>query len=544
MSRRSNDLVTSLQRARRRFVKMLKPHRALLTAPMWIVGTVLDRSMHAIGRTVAAVCIWVARRIFRLPLLAFRRVIAWFDQSSSQWRSRINLRYLLQGLPAVLVMFAMAIPLVARDKGKNLGTYEIEAQTALRGGEYERAELLYRALVQTEPDADEYRFRLALANQGLGRHQIAATMMAELAPENAPGNAAAHYWQAERLMTDLLDAETAKHIENHLRLALQAKSNYPEAQGKLGEFYLLTGQLDKAEEHLLAGTDENPALWIQLARLHVLQGKPVEAQADGQRALEHFKQKAEADLDDANSRLLWAESLVFLDRYDDAARVLSDGVKMSDDPRYSQALGRVFFKWSELLRSQPNVNPLHLYELLVRAYTSSPDNPLLLRRMIQGLRSRGDDAKLVRSVIRTLLDREQSLAILNLLLAIDADFRKQPEEAAEYLAKAAAIDSRAPSIIARMSMTFVEYPPMQYQQAIDVVNLGLSAWPEQTDLLYQRGLVRFRKGSYAEAMVDLNAVAAKRPGDFRAHFLLAKLYQNFGMQEQADKHRALARAPD
>jgi tetratricopeptide (TPR) repeat protein len=521
-------------------------------------------------------------RLIRWPFMEIARALRWLRFGLGGWWPRARLRHLVQGVPAVIVLLASTLPLVAhggnvisrlsgkllKGGGKNLTLYEHEAYDAEKAGDdakrnaeraatsaereaelekaeaaYSMAELYYRALTQLDPKNDEFRYHLGLNSYWIGDHERANAIMVDLAPQKEQGYPPAHYWQGRMLMNRAaLSKDDAEAAEVHLMRAIRGSPTFADAHMWLGRLYLAEQRLEQAEPHLLRAAEVRPELWLDLAQLHRQQGKNARAREDAERAMAHFQDTADLDLDNLEARLSWSDALMLLERFDTAAEVLTEGTKTSSDPRLTQRLSRAYLLWSESLRLKKGAKPQDQQALLVRSFTAQPTNPLLLRRLSMGLQGPSADAALVRGVLRALQAQGESLSIVELLLALDADSHGDAAATAGHLRKAAEFDPKLPMFIANLAISFRETQPIMPQEALALANLGLHVWPRDPDLLYARGYLLLRGDQWVDALFDLEAALAKRPGDPQLHRLIASVYKQLNMPEKAAQHLSRATA--
>lgn len=504
-----------------------------------------------------------------LPLIMLGQALRWFFSELTGWWPRASFAHLLQGLPAVAVVLLTALPLVL-GRGKDTVHYEEAGLEALDSGDFEKADFCFRAVVDQKPDNEEFRYQLALAAEKVGdleranaimsllskttekelkalaqaistgnRERVNA-IMTELDEVTEPGYPSSNLWLARHLLQARRSIQANVMAEYHLKRAIQASPEYADAHQELGMMYMLNGRIKEAEPHLLKAAEGRPELWINVARMRVLEGNQNQARLDAQKALDYYRSRAESNLDDVQSRLFWAESLVFLEHFDAAAAVLIDGMKYVVDPRLPQAVSRVYLMWAEVLRAHPGTsNASHQQVLLSRSFQFNPRNPMLLRRLIAGLKDNGADGRLIRPIVRGLLSRGQDLAILNVLLAIEADAHDRRTAADDYLVKARKIDPKIVATAAELALSFVEMEPPQLGEASYLVAVALREWPQDADLLFASGYISYRRGLWPKALFDLEAALPKKSRSVTIHRLLADVCEHLGMDERAQEHLAL-----
>lgn len=475
-----------------------------------------------------------------LPFFEFLRACRWIFGNLAGWWPRASLIHLAQGLPAIMVVAATAMPLVIRG-GDNLNLYDRAAQDAYYERDFEKAEVCFRALTEKMPESDRYRFGLAMTADALNEHERAMAIMKSIADTTKQGFPQAHFWLARF-------AASVAEKEAHLKRAIQGEPNFAAAHADLGTLYLSLNRLAEAEPHLLKG--RSPELWLKIAELRVRQGDAKRAREGAENAVEYYRKRAEVNPADVPSRIYWATALGFLNEYQAAADVLSNGMKFSSDPQLARAYGSMLFRWAEVLRAGGSVNAASQQTLLVRAFQNNPTDFLLLRRLIDGLKRQtagekdpSEDVVLVRSVLRTLLSQGQSLGLVEMLMAIDADARHQPSSASSYLRRARDLDPKVPLLLGQLAVAFAEMPPKpQPAEGFQLLELGLHAWPQDPEVLYARGCLYLRDRKWVEALMDLEAALSKKSNRADVHRKMAIAYENLGMQDKAESHLERATA--
>ena len=174
-----------------------------------------------------------------------------------QWCGGMKFRLFLQGLPALAagvgLLLLTAFSLMAP-------AYEVETRyleqgrIASQAKDYPLALTCFERVCAQGGDRPEVLYEMALTAEAMGQRERAALLMRQLAPLDKQGYGDAHLWHAVRLLQGTQTATVLKAAEAHLLRALQGEvKNREFVHGLLGDVYLVTGQLDQAEEHLLKG---------------------------------------------------------------------------------------------------------------------------------------------------------------------------------------------------------------------------------------------------------------------------------------------------
>ena len=149
-------------------------------------------------------------------------------------------RYLLQGVPAIVVLLLAAIQTVVaalprRDWSSSIGSM----RSALAHDEPSDAIVAYRRLLDLDPRDPETCFQFALACEQVGESQRAEELIDRLAPRNHTGYAPAHLRQAQRAMAVRpLSREAAEAAHSHLERALQLQPGSGPANAMMARLFL------------------------------------------------------------------------------------------------------------------------------------------------------------------------------------------------------------------------------------------------------------------------------------------------------------------
>lgn len=480
------------------------------------------------------------------PFVELGRFLAWMGGWLLQWPHMLNFRFLLQGLPALLVALGVTV-LFAYPAKTDQDVYLRAAINANESEDYEAALVYYKSLLSISPEKEAFRFGLALTYEKLGDYNRARALMEALAPRDRAGYPPAHHWVAIQLLSGPRDAKTIQNAQIHLMRVVEANDNAYEAHATLGKLYLANGDPRNAEVHLTKAAPKMPELWLALARVHVLQGKRETALQEVQRVLSEFEPVEKKRLDAVEARLYCAEALLFLERFSDAAALLQKGLAInSAEHRYGALLSRVNYIWADRLKAtSAGGNVQQQYTLLQRAYLADPSNVLVLRRIVTGLSSAETvEANAMSTMVQELANMHPESAMLRFFIAHDMTVRGQQNLVDSELAQArklAEVDSKAPPQIAELSRFLLDRASTtdvpQPELAFRLVDLGLRCWPDQPDLRHARGYFRARAQRWPEALMDLEAVLAQGHRDRRLHWTLADVYEHLGMSKQAAEHR-------
>ncbi len=267
-------------------------------------------------------------------------------------------RHLQRGLPAVLagvVVLVVAGAVACTDSNQVRMRYFDQAALHFNRRDYQAARICFERIVHEGGDLGtrEIRYNLAVCLDVLGESDRATALIDQLAPHDRRGFAPAHVWQARRMWSG--SNHTPAEIragEEHLLRALQDSPNASEPSALLGQFYLAAGRAAQALPYLEAAARERPEVLLPLARAELALDKRTRARDRAREARQLFKSRAEADLDDHDSRLLWVEANLILNDFPAAADALHREAVLKSDERYPRALAQVYLAWSDSLERE------------------------------------------------------------------------------------------------------------------------------------------------------------------------------------------------
>jgi len=140
------------------------------------------------------------------------------------------------------------------------------AQLHHRSGNFEKAENMYRSILNKEPENSEATHLLGLIALQSGKHSLAQELFQtaiELNSQNPViyGNQATNYWmQGDQ-----------KNAEAYYQKALEIEPTYAEAHANLGKIYMNQQRTEEAWEHLrlaINNGDKNTDTFATLAKVH------------------------------------------------------------------------------------------------------------------------------------------------------------------------------------------------------------------------------------------------------------------------------------
>jgi tetratricopeptide (TPR) repeat protein len=476
----------------------------------------------------------------------FYAVWLWVSFRVGPWWTDRKTRYLLQGLPALIVMTAgvltfVGVFLMGARASEITTAYQRRAEESLATQPAE-ALTCYERLVDTDENRLEHLFGLAQACEKTRAHQRALGILNQLAPLDRRGYAPAHKYLAQVLLSPgQVSAEALDEAECHLVRVLEQEPDSVGAHVLLAQIYLVSNRLEKARPHLIQGSAIRPEFHLTLARLYNTLGRKASGVLEATRAEVLFRARAEADSDDHEARLNWAQAAALLGKHAQAAEILREGLALSKKRVFQQALAQLYVAWSDALTDDPTRKKLgDRLALIDQGLRCDPNNLDLLARLQLIARLQGSEAEKARSALQDLLAHGQESAALHLTLGIDASERGQVDEAALHFERAFQLSPETPLVANNLAWSLSTRAPIDLPRALRLADSAIRQTPALPQVHGTRGHILFKMERWKDALPELLLAARGDPRNAEAHDLLASIYTHLNDPTMAKKHRELA----
>jgi tetratricopeptide (TPR) repeat protein len=466
------------------------------------------------------------------------------------WQSGV-VRYLLGGLPAVLAFTAvvfLAGAAASTDMAKMRTHYFEEAVRYFNARNFVGARAGFERIAGWDgPEGDpQIRYNLAVCLKDLGQIDRAVALLDSLAPDDRPGYALAHLWKARRIWSEKGTTATpadARAGEQQVLLALEASPNDVEANAMLGTYYLNTGRTEQAIPYLGKAAAGRPELLLPLARACQSRGESSVARLRAREARRIFQERAEANLDDRDSRFLWAEADLILEEFPEAVKVLERDAALMRDLDYRRALAQVYLAWYDFkARTEPANRGDHL-ALLERGLTLDPSNVRLLIQFSAQVWAGGADGDRARAVLLDLQARGIAIGPVRYCLGVDAWVHGRPAEARLLWEEAYRLMPGVPMMANNLAMLLADGDEPDLPRALAMINPVLERFPDHPLYRGTRGEILVKMQRWKEALPDLQAALRLQSNSPELHRNLAETYEHLDAPGLAAEHRKRAEAP-
>ncbi|MBL8849874.1 MAG: tetratricopeptide repeat protein [Planctomycetaceae bacterium] len=497
------------------------------------------------------------RAILQLLMSPF----VWFGgllRDIANWWSRREMRYLIRGLPSVFVFSFAAYLVVACRFGSDATlaqTYLSAARQAEAANSPAAAALLLERVATLRHDDQETLFELAVMAQQAGDQERAAVLIQKLAPDEGHGYLPAHLQVARYyLARQHLSEENYRRAERHLKHVLTIAPNHAFGNALLGQLYFMRGVWTPAIQHFEAAIDpvatdnaEPPAelqfVLLLLAKAHALNNNQVRAEQLASDARSYFAARVDADPDgDIQSRIILADTCLFLEQYQAASDYLADGLALRpDDRELKAAVARFNVSWAYAMQQSGSGTREQQFERLSTALLMDPNYALIYDRMMQILTDeQHDTAAAARQFLLDNVTSGRSIALSHLLLGSVAFGQNDLAAAAYHLERAHAELPNADVVQNNLAWFLAFNDPPDLERALLLIDNVISRSPEDPRFLDTRGQIYTKLERWDEAISDLERALGQSVAEPETHLALATCYAAKGMTDFADRHRSLA----
>jgi tetratricopeptide (TPR) repeat protein len=478
---------------------------------------------------------------------------SWQPPQPSFWRLLWQagvVRYLLGGVPAVLaftVVVFLAGAAASTDMAKMRTHYFEEAVRYFHARNFAGARAGFERIAEWDgPEGDpQVRYNLAVCLKDLGQHDRAVALLEPLAPDDRPGYGLAHLWKARRIWVEKGTKATpadARAGEQQVLLALEATPNDVEANALLGTYYLQTDKVEQAIPYLVKAAKSRPELLLPLARACQSRGESEVARVRAREARRIFQERAEANLNDRESRFLWAEADLILEEFPEAVKVLEREAGLKRDLDYPRALALVYFAWYNFKARTEPANWGDRLQLLERGLTFDPGNVGLLIHFSEQLAAGGADADRARAALLDLQARGIALGPVRYSLGVDAWLHGRPAEARLLLEEAYRLMPEVPLLANNLASLLAEGDKPDLPRALAMINPVLERLPDHPIYRETRGEILLKMQRWKEALPDLQAALRLKYNSPELHRNLAETYEHLDAPGLAAEHRKRAEA--
>ena len=472
-----------------------------------------------------------------------------------RWWSAWSLRRVLMvALPSFTVLLALALyafPRIFPSQERLIARHNHRGDVKLKAGDFAGAKAEFEKVVAIAPNRPESNYRLALACMAAGENDRGLGIMKELAPLQGEGYPLAYLWLGRRVLeTPQKSADANKQrvqlAELYLRRVVELEPRMVgptvDAEMLLGEMYAVTGHMPEAQKALTAVADQRPEALLMLAEVCKAQDKTDVAKEWAQKALDTHRIAVTKTPDNHVSRARWAAAEAFLDHFEAAETILTDGLARSPgEPVLTKALGDLGAVWFDALRSVPGEGGAVRVSVLERCLKVDPTYRPLLLRVIRAIKRKGTEADRYRALLAQIRESGKASAFVYQISGEDAWERGDQDEARRHWDEAYKLAPDDMEIANNLAWVLAFGPKPDLPRAIELMNKAVESSPDRASFRDTRGLILLKAKRWKDAEPDLIMATRSQLDRPELHLALAEVYDHINQPEIAEVQRNVAK---
>ena len=468
---------------------------------------------------------------------------AWFLftwDSITEWFQQPRWMHLIKGLPALAVVGALVGFFISSraNVSSRAQAYQKVAKTGLADANYDLSQVAYERLTRDFPNLPEYRYGLAMTALAKKDYERGDALLQEIAPLDKAGYQQAHLFLANKHMQLIgKDPKQCPLSEMHLLRAIQSQGDPATAHVLLGQLYLVNNRPVLAERHLKDAETTIPEASLILARLYDQQKRSDLSRAYASRARERYQLRLKEEPDNLALRLALCEANNIQSRFAESVEILRSGMERKDTPELRAMLGKTLSLWVD----DPKVSLIERLGLIEQGLRLVPNSPTLLEKLVQYTKVEGEAGEKARQQLNLILaNGGQNLSTLYLVLGVDAQKRKMPDQAMHYLEKAFEKNPQMPVVANNLAWVVSQGDKPDLPRALSLANEAVKRSPKDLHFRDTRGQILAKMGRWKEALEDLEPCVPSFSNSLVLHRTLAEVYGKLNMPEPAKAHERLA----
>lgn len=472
--------------------------------------------------------------------------LAWFFSAMAgrfeEWLFTRRLRLLAEGIPALFVAGACLAVLPRGGSGLTVQMqerYSAAIEEAIRSNDLDTAELFLHKLLQLNDKRADVRYRLALLAERRGQRERAATLMAELAPDNHTGHAGAHLWRAKQLLASKREW-TSPEIDivvHHLQGAQRDPVSHDEAANLLGQLYMARQQYAEAAAQFSELVKSKPHLGLMLAKAYLGQGNQHLVKRELASTVEHLQKQLQQNPGNSDIRLWLAEAYRMQGLLEQADQTLRGGLDGDQAQRFRLALADLCVLRFDTASTEKDASPDARFEYLEEALQLVPNHQRALVRLAGFVKHEGEQGSIARAEVERALASGKAAALLHMVLGTKAAQDRDLAVAKLHLSQARELEPNSPVILNNLAWVMAHQDPPQLKDALVLINTARHQAPQDPRIRETRGQILVKLERWQEALVDLEIALRDLAGNPELHATLALVYEKLGDKQMAEQHR-------
>lgn len=416
------------------------------------------------------------------------------------------------------------------------GRYSEAANTALGKGDAKRAIVACQRLMAIDPSMRlPSLFGMAVAYQSLGQFGRVAELMQVAAPSDKPGFAPAHLYYARLMLQQPNGLQTFfPAIKAQLDQVLAMDEDSVEAHEMLGNMYASLGDWELAKTHFSSVTKSKPEYLLVLSRLAEKAGNTKAALNWARDAKVWFLKSVQDSPEDVpKDRIAAVEAMTLLKEYEEAQKVLGEGVARSGVEPYRTVIPKVSAGLAESLATKHPTNPGARIPVLREGFDAVPSDPAVIAGILALSEENGLESGELGDRMLRVAEKPGAWQPLGLLAAKIAWNRGDSESAGKWLEKVSGQGAEGVTMVVDFANAASARSP---QVALMFAEFAVTKRPDDAKARMARGVAYMALQRLPEALVDFQFALDHSDDQLPVHKAFVTAYRLLGMENLAMDH--------
>ena len=269
------------------------------------------------------------------------RWIKWSASFALNWLLSRPYENSLSTIPAIALGIGLATVILfsTTNQSQNRASrYRSIFDYSVKNRNYEVASVVLRSLIDSSPQNLDLRYQQALIGELSGNTDLAIKQMDKLATSHNHGLAAMWMISKESNLQELKKWTEPKHVRFRQLIEIGLKNldgeNLLSAKVLMFSYLAEIGAYSDAGRYLSEVVPARPELALAAATLCRAQHDAIGVAKYATIAERHFESELSRQPTDINARINLARALMIRTRFEDAAKLLNDGYRLTKDSRF------------------------------------------------------------------------------------------------------------------------------------------------------------------------------------------------------------------
>ncbi len=481
--------------------------------------------------------------------------VAWFFGFSYRWiisRPYLSIGPALFSLAVILAIVGIVLnQRFARSDARG-DQYRDLLATATAVKDYDTAKICLTRLVNLYPKRDTYAFQLALIEDELGNAELALQKMGQLAgrknPEASLFLVLRHFDPTKA--ADWSEQENAE-FQSLVAIAMTSRTNAVQARIQLARYSLVKGAIHEAAQHYAIASETDPSLQLMTALLYKQLNDEPNVLRYSELALKRLSARLSADPSDKTARLEKAQILMLQQKEYEAASLLGEGYKLTNDMDFATAGAESLVALASRIRRQEGNTKASLAKQMTRlqqAIQLSPNSEVVLEFLLETAINVADNNDQELTKLRELMLAGVSSEYIHFVEGTVALLKDDIEKANFHLDLAmqgqrqSAGENQLPGLLNNLAVALSKRDKPDLERALAFAESAVARVPDHPYIRETRGQILVALKRYVEAIPDLEFALRAPELAGPVHQSLSVAYAAMGDQQAATEHSRLASA--